>query len=290
MTMAALINRLRTQWLEPPDELWPRTVLTAGVNDAATTLPVDLALLTAEEQHLIGAGMLAQVGSEEVLLKSLTDANATVVRAIRGSVAAAHLVGTEVFLAPPWTRAQMFDALRDAVVALHPALWTVATTTITVGDKGVTEIPAAVVTPVKLRSTANHTSWSFEDLGQWTEVATSRALLIHGINQGTEGLLQYRGKFGYATAEADTLGFLGLRDEWADIACIKAAAVLIGSHSLSARQQEFVSRQLASESYPVDSPGRLRDALLRLYVFRRDEAANALSRTHRTDVQMQLSP
>lgn len=275
--LATLIDRLRNDWLEPPDELWPRTALTADVADDATTLPIDLDLLTPEERHLIGLGMLAEVGSEEVMLRGLSGSDVTVKRAIRGSTAAAHSDGDEVLLKPPWTRRQMFNALREAIAACSPPLFSSTATTVTVGSGGITEIPAAVLSVSRLLSADGLNEWAWDDLGSWEGSTTGRAVRISGVDEGEEGVLSYRSRLLLAESEADTLADLGLAEEFAEVPILKAAAVLIGSRVLSARQQEFVTRQLAAESYPVDTPTRASQALLRLYAIRINEARTAIA-------------
>ncbi len=102
-TIADVIERVYRDYLLPPDEQPSRfTVNTGGIDDSSTTLPVDLAMLSPEEQDLVGVGTLIEVvstttGGELMLVEGVTGTAGTSDATEAGSsssddvlVAAAH--------------------------------------------------------------------------------------------------------------------------------------------------------------------------------------------------------
>lgn len=72
------------------------TTLSAGVNDSVTVLPVTSAAALSE-------GMMLRLDDEYVAITSITANNLTVIRGIRGTTAAAHLISAVVAVFQPET-------------------------------------------------------------------------------------------------------------------------------------------------------------------------------------------
>lgn len=290
-TVGDLVDATQRGFLEPPDELWTRTTLTSGVDDSTLTLPIDTTVLSAEDKHLISAGVLANIGSEEVLLKALDGSDVSVAaRGIRGIDAAAHASGTEVVIQPAWTRKTIFDAVADNIVTLHPTLFTTTDTTVEVGVSGITEVPANVVSVGDVRDASNFVVRQFDDLGMWPlgdPVVSTRAIRVFSVSPGSEVHIGYRGRFTRPTSEADLLADLGVRVEWGRIVSVGSAAQLMAGRSLSTAQQRYVTEQLRNENWQAETPSRLTNSLLRYREYLADAARNDLLREHApTQVQI----
>lgn len=282
-----LVDRTVRAWLEPPDELWTRTRLTSAVDSSTQTWPIDTDLLTAEEQSLLGPGVLIEAGSEQVQVVDLSGSSLTVRRGARGTSAASHAEEVEVVVKPPYTRVAIFDAVADTIVGLNPPLFTFGHETVEVGTGGITQIDADAVTIMEARWLEHDSMVSFVDLGQYpdptdesSDPALIRAVRMFGIDSGEEVFLSYRGRFPRPTSEAQDLSDLGVEEQWGRLVTTGAAAQLVASRPLSVAQQEFVSGQLRTEGYPVETPGRVRDGLIRYHEYLLEKASQNLLRQH----------
>lgn len=289
-TVGDLVDRVQREWLELPDETWVRASLKSAVDAQAVEWQVDLSTLGHEEQALFSPGVVVEVDSEQAAVVGLVDSTLTVRRAIRGTTAAAHGVGAEVLVAPPFSRLSVFDAVADSIVGLHPPLFSARSAEVTAGVSGVTKVPDDVVNVTSVRRLSNNTSVAYEDIGTYQDPdapqATIRAIRVFSVPPTEPLWLSYRGRFTRPGGEGDGLATLGVRDEWARIVCVGAAAQLIAARPMSEKWQEYVSAQLRSDAYPVETPSRIRDAMLRYHEFLVDKAAASLEREHPADVQV----
>lgn len=290
-TVGDLVDRVMRDFLEPPDETWVRTALTSAVDDTTTAWPIDLSLLGVEEEDLLGLGVLVEAGSEQATVAGLNASTLTVRRGVRGTAKATHPAGTEVLVAPAFTRTAVFQAVKDALVALHPPLFTVSGTKVAAGVSGITKIPAAVITPTDVRWLRNNATVPFEDLGQYPDPDSElddpplvRAIRVYSIPPGQDVLVTYRGRITSPTTEADVLADLGVAEEWGRIVVAAAAAQLIAGKPMSTGWQEYVTAQLRTEAYPVETPGRIRDSLIRYAEYLTEKAAASLLTQYPTGV------
>ena len=268
-----LVNRTRRDFLEAPDELWVSTRLTAAVADSAGTFSIDLALLGFEEQNLLAPGVLVEVGTEQCHVVDLSGSELTVRRAARGTRATAHLSGAEVLIAPPYGRTTIFDAVAESIVDLSPPLYHRDVVEREVDEDGLVELPEGTDGVLSVRLSRHWATLPFEQVGD-------TKLRIYGCDPGEDVTVTVRSGFTYPASEQQSLHSLGVRDEWARIVVVGAAAQLISAKPLSTSWQEFVSSQLRTEGYPVETPGRIRDSLLRYHQFLIDRAAAAQLRRH----------
>lgn len=268
-----LVNRTRRDFLEAPDELWVSTRLTADATDAVGTFSIDLGLLGFEEQNLLAPGVLVEVGDEQCHVVDLAGDQLTVRRAARGTRAAAHANGDEVLIAPPYGRTTIFDAVAESIVDLSPPLYARQVVQREIGEDGLVDLPEGTDGVLSVRLTLRWTTLPFEQVGDVK-------LRVYGAPAGEEATVTVRSGFTYPASEQQALHELGVREEWARIIVVGAAAQLISAKPLSTGWQEFVSNQLRTEGYPVETPGRIRDSLLRYHQFLIDRAAAAQLRRH----------
>ena len=293
MNVGEVVARVERQFLEHPDELWVRTALTAGVDDTQTTFTINLALLGPEEQNLLTVGVLVQVDYEQMVVTDFDPdtSTVTVTRGARGTEADDHDNGAEVLVAPPYTRDRVFDAVAEAIVGMHPPLFEWATAPATVSENGVVFVSPDVVNVINVRTFPNQNMLQFEDLGYWPDPdnggATLRAIRVFEGVPGDDLWVTYRGRFRMPTSPNDVLAQLGVKDEWARIVVVGAAASLISAKPMSSAWKEYVANQLRSEAYPVDSPNRIRDSLIAFHEFLINRAAASLQQQHPMTLVMQ---
>ena len=127
--IAGVVDRVYREYLEPMDDLQPYSLLTSGLTDSATTVSFNGDLLTQEEEDIMEAGSIIEIGQELMLCKALDTVSdqVTVVRGVRGTTASAHSSGATIKIAPPFPRKNVFDAVCDQIKNLYPTLFAVET-------------------------------------------------------------------------------------------------------------------------------------------------------------------
>jgi hypothetical protein len=278
MNVGEIVRRVERQFLEHPDELWVRSRLTAPVDDVQTTIPIDLDLLGPEEQALLTVGVLVQVGFEQMIVTDVDNSTLTVTRGVRGTLVAEHDAGEDVVVAPPYTREVVFQAVSDAIVGMYPPLFGFFYTPATVGTNGITAIPTDTVQVQNGYRIADNSPISWQDLGMWPDADGNpvRSIRVFGQNPGEQVWLGFRTRFRLPEGPEDTLFSLGVREEWARIIVVGAAAQLIAAKPMSSAYKEYVSNQMRVEGYPVETPNRIRDALVAYHEFLINRAAASL--------------
>lgn len=282
MNVRQVVERVERQFLEHPDELWVRSRLTGAMNDTQTTLPVDFDLLGAEEQALLSIGVLVQVNFEQMIVTDVDETQVTVTRGARATTVGEHDAGDEVLIAPPYTRNVVFDAVSDAIVGMYPPLFGYYHAEVLVGERGVTTVPSDTVQVQTARRVDSNDPVNFEDLGMWPDSDGNpvRSIRVFGQNPGERLWLGFRTRFRLPESPDDTLGALGVKDEWARIVVVGAAAQLIAAKPMSSAYKEYVSNQMRVEGYPVETPNRIRDAMVAYHEFLINRAAASLQQQH----------
>ena len=99
------------------DDLQPYSLLTSSLTDSADTVSFNGDLLPQEEEDIMEAGSVIEVGQELMLCKALDTVSdqVTVVRGVRGTTASAHSSGATIKIAPPFPRKNVFDAVGDLI-------------------------------------------------------------------------------------------------------------------------------------------------------------------------------
>lgn len=292
-TLGQLIDRAFREFLTPPDEQPTRFTLGATMASGAAAFTVDSDFLTPEEESLFGPGTIVEFERELVQVgaydESLDTSQATSVkRAILGTSAAEHVSGTYGVISPEYARQAVFDALCDTIVGLFPTLYAVdETDLLSFSTTSFTEVPATVMEPMYVWARpvgAPSDGWiQFEDF-EWRDhfppSSTGKAIVATDLGGGS-GYLVHKKEFARPTAESDNLiTTTGLKQEWEQIALVGAVAHLIAGKDLSQRQQDFLVEQLKTQNYPVLTPTRVRESLLKYFEYLLDRAQKPLrSRT-----------
>jgi len=298
-----LVDRIYREYLEPMDDLQPYTLLTSsgGINNSVTTLSFDGSLLTQEEEDVMEAGSIIEIGRELLLCKELDTVNdtVTVVRGVRGTTAATHSEGAIVKIAPPFPRQVVYDAVVDQINNLFPTLFAVETQSVQSSNgytllgtydspgtnnylvsvlKAISQFTdfsagsdqtGVVFNPVSVQMIQLPNPFTYVD-----DTATERtityttgpnqvnALQFFNIDQGHTCYVTFKKKFVEPTAETDTLATIGLEDEYEPIVMAGVAAQMMSSRDIPTATADYITDQLAVSNFPVGSANSIRNSLL----------------------------
>ena len=296
-----LIDRVYREYLEPMDDLQPYTLLTSSLTDSDETVSFNGDLLTQEEEDIMEAGSIIEIGTELMLCKALDTVNdqVTVVRGVRGTSASAHSSGATIKIAPPFPRKNVFDAVVDQINNLFPTLFAVETQSV-VASTGYTLLGAH-----DAPGTNNYLVSILSAISQYTDFATgsdstgtifqpvtsslielpnpftftdsdgvSRTItyttgpsVVHAIQfssiaQGHTVLVTFKKKFIEPTAESDTLTSIGLEPEYEPIIMAGVAAQMIAGKDIPSATTDYITDQLSVSNFPVGSANSVRNSLL----------------------------
>ena len=280
--VSTLVDRIYRDFLNKPDDLPAFSRLDGSIDDSATSLVYEAGLFSTEEENLLGAGGLIEIGQELMLV---TNANTstrtlTVARGFKGTTAASHADNATITLNPTFPRKSVFDAVADNIVRLYPSLYNVTTTSVTSGST-YAEVPAStveVLTSYIQDSTGDrYTSAGVELLRDFPPSSTNTAVQFYNTSTGKTVYLVTKRKFVRPIDETvDLATDCLIADEYEQIVMVGAVADVVGATDVDATTQEFITERLAAENYPVGSGERLRNALLRLRSLLIDEARGNL--------------
>ena len=293
-----LVDRTYREYLEPMDDLVSYTTLSTGINNSVTTLTFNGDLLSLEEEDAMDAGTVIEINQELMLC---TDLNAvtntvTVTRGARGTTAAAHTAGDLIKISPPFPRKNVFDAVCDQIKNLYPTLFAVETKQV---SAKVGYIPLSgtndnyLIAPIKAISQYTDFSAGTDDTGIVYSGVTVElvdlpnpftytdsdgvsqtitysnngpnkvnAVQVYNVNAGHTVYITFKKKFVEPTAEDNTLAEIGLESEYEPIIMAGVAAQIMAGRDIPTATTDYISDQLATQSFPVESASRIRNSLL----------------------------
>ena len=293
-----LVDRTYREYLEPMDDLVSYTTLSTGINNSVTTVTFNGDLLSVEEEDAMDAGTVIEINQELMLC---TDLNAvtntvTVTRGARGTTAAAHTAGDLIKISPPFPRKNVFDAVCDQIKNLYPTLFAVETKQV---SAKVGYIPLSgtndnyLIAPIKAISQYTDFSAGTDDTGIVYSGVTVElvdlpnpftytdsdgvsqtitysnngpnkvnAVQVYNVNAGHTVYITFKKKFVEPTAEDNTLAEIGLESEYEPIIMAGVAAQIMAGRDIPTATTDYISDQLATQSFPVESASRIRNSLL----------------------------
>jgi len=301
-TIGNLVDRVYREYLEPMDDLQPYTVLTSAVSSTSvTTISFNGDLLTQEEEDMMDAGSVIEIGQELMLCSSIDTINnqVTVIRNARGSTATTHAIGDVVKISPPFPRQVVFDAVKDQINNLFPTLFAVENKNV-VTSTGYTllgsydapgtnnyllSILSAISQYTDFTSGSDTTGVSFapvtsslielpnpftytdsngteRTITYTTGPSVVHAIQFSGIAAGHTAHVTFKKKFIEPTAESDTLAAIGLEKEYEPIIMAGVTAQLISGRDVPTVTADYISDQLAVSAFPVGSSNSIRNSLL----------------------------
>lgn len=285
-TVAQVIDRAYREFLAPADEQPTRFTLDGTITSADTSLTVDVSFLSPEEADLLGPGTVIELDTELIEIGAYdedTNVASGVKRGILGTTAASHTDGAYGVIAPEYPRQNVLEAIADTVVGLYPDLYAVTTTdSLALSSSTFTEIAATVMEPMFLYGrpsggTGYTRVYDIELLDNFAPSTTGKAIYAPSQLAGGSGYLVHKASFERPLDEADDLvDDLGLQQEWERIVLIGAVAHLVAGKDLSQGQQEFLTEQLKVQNFPVLTPTRIRESLLKYYEYLLERAKVSL--------------
>ena len=294
-----LVDRTFREYLEPMDDLVSYTTLSTGVNDSITSIVFDGDLLSVEEEDALDKGTIIEINQE---LMICTDLNAvtntiTVKRGMKGTTATAHTAGDLIKISPPFPRKNVFDAVCDQIKNLYPTLFAVETKSVTAktgyipmdgaNDNYIVAPISAISQMTDFAAGSDETGiiyqgvavelvdlpnpFTYRDSDGVSQTITYsnngpnkvNALQVYGVSSGHTVFVTFKKKFIEPTAEADTLATVGLENEYEPIIMAGVAAQLIAGRDIPTATADYISDQLATSTFPVNSASNIRTSLLR---------------------------
>ena len=297
--IAGLVDRVYREYLEPMDDLTSYTTLATEVNTSATSIVFDGDLLTQEEEDAMDAGTIIECEQELMRCTALDTVNntVTVVRGVLGTTAATHIVGKVIKIAPVFPRRNVFDAVCDQIKNLYPTLFAVEVKSIT-SKTGYIPLSGStdnhLVAPIKAISQYTDFSAGSDETGTvFAGVAVElvdlpnpftytdadgnsqtitysnngpdnvKAVQTYNVNAGHTVFVTFKKKFVTPTLETDTLSTIGLEDEYEPIIMAGVAAQLISGRDIPTATADYITDQMGTSNFPVNSAGNVRTSLLR---------------------------
>ena len=294
-----LIDRVYREYLEPMDDLQPYTLLTSGLTDSETTISFNGDLLTQEEEDIMEAGSIIEIGQELMLCKTLDTVSdqVEVVRGVRGTTATTHTSGDTIKIAPPFPRKVVFDAVCDQIKNLYPTLFAVETKTVT-AKTGYIPMSGAtdnyLVQPIKAISQYTDFSAGSDETGiiyagvavelvdlpnpftytdadgnsqtiTYTNNGPNKvnAIQVYNVNSGHTVFVTFKKKFVEPTAEDNTLAEIGLENEYEPIIMAGVAAQVMAGRDIPTATSDYITDQMSTTNFPVNSAANIRSSLLR---------------------------
>ena len=296
--IAGLVDRVYREYLEPMDDLTSYTTLATEVNTSATSIVFDGDLLTQEEEDAMDAGTIIECEQELMRCTALDTVNntVTVVRGVLGTTAATHVVGKVIKIAPVFPRKNVFDAVCDQIKNLYPTLFAVETKSIT-SKVGYIPLDGStdnhLIAPIKAISQYTDFSAGSDETGTvFAGVAVElvdlpnpftytdadgvsqtitysnngpnnvKAVQVYNVNAGHTVFVSFKKKFVTPTSESDTLSTVGLEDEYEPIIMAGVAAQLIAGRDIPTATADYITDQMGTSNFPVNSASSIRNSLL----------------------------
>ena len=288
-TLADLVSRTYREWLSPMDEQPARAPLNdpGGISDVDLAIIIDPAILSTEEENLLGEGAVVEIESEQILVTDYTAPTITTIaapngRGYNGTTPAAHADGTPLYLSRYPSRQMVVDALSDAIVLLSADLYRVDTYEFTTLD-GPVQIPDDVKAPLHFRYERGN-RWevgSIEILDNFPHSATGVAAQCSWeVPSGVRAVLTYKASFARPALETTVLTdpidedplSIALKPEYLPIVMARAVSTLALRRDFDSTTVEFVTEALEIQGFPVGSGERVARAIERYGLLLTDRA------------------
>jgi hypothetical protein len=279
------------------DDIVSYTTLTTGMNSTVTSVEFNGDLLSVEEEDALDAGAIIEIDQELMICTSLNTVTntITVTRAARGTTAVNHTAGDLIKITPPFPRKNVFDAVVDQINNMYPTLFATETKSLTASSgyqilNGTNDnylvAPLKAISQytdfqtgsdqtgtqfrgvsVELVDLPNPFTYTDGDGNEQTVTFTSGPNVVHalhnyGIAAGQEMFVTFKKKFIEPTAETDTLSSIGLENEYEPIVMAGVAAQMIAGRDIPTATADYITDQLGTSNFPVNSASNIRNSLL----------------------------
>lgn len=251
-TIGAVIERVNRDFLYPPDARPAQAYLNGAILAADTTL-ILTTFVVPEDEELLTAGALLELDQELVQVTAYDDVTltATVKRGVLGTTGADHADETPVYLAPPYTRLSIYEAIADNIITLYPKLFTVRTEHTSTVNGIIAPIDDTLAVSVLEASVDAFVDDSEVDarIVDFSAAVGSRAVVFN-VPVST-AYVKYKRRFGTPTDEDTTLVSLGVDPRWVRIVTVGAAADLMSGRDIPASHTDWIAQAIEAEQIPV---------------------------------------
>ncbi len=252
-TVASIIERLYQQWLTPPDDQDILVALALDVDDVNPEIRLGDFVIP-EDEELLRQGSILELDQElvRVLTYNATSGAVTTLRGQYGTIPVAHTQPLFVSINPSYTRASVFEAIADNIIALSPRLYTVGVEYLSTVSAGVFPINDELAVQVL---SAWGDGWSgstnmHAEVVDFHQLAGGRAIIANNSLAGSVWF-RYRRRMAKPATESDLLVDLGVDDRWIGVVMTGAAADLMVGKDIPATQVEWVKSVLQAENIRV---------------------------------------
>ena len=287
-TLGQLVDRAYREYLSLPDDTPTSVPLNGAIDDTTTTVVLG-AFAIPEEEALVGAGVVLEVGTELMRVTAYNDANnnATVIRGALGTTAAAHSDGDLAYLAPAYARQTVIEHIADSIEDLYPRLYAVINKTIWTDDVvEITDTDATEFISCRGLVAGEWVELHPEIVTDFDEVTSTVAALFHAEERGYEAKITLRGAFPRVSDEATDLSTIGVRSEWEDIVLLGAVGALLSGRELNVTTTDYLTEVLEAQSVPIGQTTNVATAMLRFREAKLREAARGQRARRRPPVRM----
>lgn len=263
-TVGDVVDRVFREYLRRPSEQPIVSSLASAVtaNDLTLTLSDGF---TPEEEELLGAGSIIEVGSELVRVSTYNSTAATVSvsrRGVLGTTASVHDADTDVVLAPSVSRRAVFDAVADAISNLYPDLY--GTTTVRARSGRFIPIQSRPRSILQARAYINGFWQEVQArLVQVPETPTGWAIEVEPSSYPARTVILVTVEPARPTAESDELEDLFVDESWVKIVVLDAAATLLHAEDVSGIAAYWLTQSLEEQVRPMGSVENLAVAIER---------------------------
>ena len=288
ITVENVIERCYRRYLAPAYDQPVSSTLTTAI-DAVTTQVTLNPFSSIEYADAIQRGGVIEIGEELMRVLDVVDPTGptdnivlTVIRAVMGSTAAAHVINTEVIVAPTFPRMDVALAVYDEIENLHPDLWVVRHE---VYDTGPYEMPEDFGDLMEVVVDDGSTRWPVHGAYVYRDQTGDVILTLDGWTQYPV-TVTYAGTFPRPTKNSQTFNQLGLQERWADIIAMGAAIqFLTGQNTTDLRADYLTEIEETSVTEQVN-PQDIESSLRRARAIRLNEERRRLRSRERTWTQM----
>lgn len=253
-TVKSIIERLYQQWLTPPDDQDILVALALDVDDVNEEIRLGKFVIPEDEQ-LLRQGSILELDQELVRVQTYDAVSGavTVIRGQYGTVPTAHTQPLFIAINPSYTRASVFEAVADNIIALSPRLYTVGVEYLSTVSAGVFPINDNLAVQVL---SAWGEGWSgstniHSEVVDFHQLAGGRAIIANFPGAAGSMWFRYRRRMAKPATEGDELVDLGVDDRWIGVVIVGAAADLMVGKDIPATQVEWVKSVLEAENIRV---------------------------------------
>lgn len=288
-TLTDLRIKLERDYLEPITERTPQTPLDVAQTSGDLVLHITKGILSPDEESVIGPGSIVEVEEELQFVSEYNQITGvlTVVREYDGTTAVAHPTTSFMRLPTRWSRNSEVGALREALEALFPPLYSVAREQTTIGTMRYISLPLNT-THIQRVQWQSGSRW-LDCQGELFDTHPldpdfAAVQLEPGVPESALAIVRYGLRPVIPDDSASDID--GYSEKWTRLIVVDAAVRLMSGVDIDAVTQEYLTESLRLERFPVRSGSSITQALIRYREYLLDQALTDLISNNPMPVEM----